>query len=214
MTTASASSGRQTATLRLPCPRSQSTAAEDGVKMSSPGAGIPKPSSQPAMVDRGTRVVLVTKRTGMPPSRIAAAEISDPATLEIAGDDQSGTVAERLTMPRSVRVLNADDRPLANVPVTWEVVTGEGTLTAEDVTDDFGVAEALWILGTGAGTQEVGASVSDVDPVRFSAPAANWTASSSTVPPSRPGRLRRVRVDTRRDPGYVAADRHRAGCLR
>jgi hypothetical protein len=80
-----------------------------------------------------------------------ATEPRIPAIIEIAaGDGQSGTVGTVLPVPTAVRVLTADGKPVRNVPVTFTVTGGGGTISAANATTDrTGTAQAVgWTLGT------------------------------------------------------------------
>jgi Regulator of chromosome condensation (RCC1) repeat len=61
-----------------------------------------------------------------------------------------------------VRVVNDDGSPRAGTPVTWSVTAGGGTLLPiGDVSDQHGLAMAVWTLGPLAGPNEVSVRVSD-----------------------------------------------------
>jgi hypothetical protein len=90
-----------------------------------------------------------------------ATEPRIPAIIEIAaGDGQSGTVGTVLPVPPAVRILTADGKPVRNVPVTFTVTGGGGTITAASATTDrTGTAPAVgWALGTLVGENLLTAS--------------------------------------------------------
>jgi hypothetical protein len=79
------------------------------------------------------------------------------------GDLQSGMPGSRLPHPLSARLSDAFDNPLAGVTVSFEVVSGGGSLEAATaVADSSGVATAgRWTLGPSSSEQRVRASVAD-----------------------------------------------------
>jgi protocatechuate 3,4-dioxygenase beta subunit len=81
-----------------------------------------------------------------------------PATLNIVtGDLQEGTVGTELPTPLTVRVLDADGRPVAGQLVVFRVVEGGGSVFAGAAnTDRSGIARERWTLGTStSGNQRV-----------------------------------------------------------
>ena len=100
--------------------------------------------------------------------------------LIISGNNQTGLVGERLAAPFAVRVRDHNNSPLGDVPVTFSVTAGGGTLsTVATRTDANGRAESTLTLGTQPGTNTVEVSASGISDVRtFSAEA--------TLPPSVP----------------------------
>ena len=100
--------------------------------------------------------------------------------LIISGKNQTGLVGERLAEPFAVRVRDHDNRPLGDVPVTFAVTAGGGTLsTTTTKTDVSGRAASTLTLGTEPGTNTVAVSASGISDVRiFSAEA--------TLPPPVP----------------------------
>lgn len=96
-----------------------------------------------------------------------------PDSLEVvAGDDQTGTVTTTLGADLEVRVLDGSGTAMADVEVSWDVESGDGTVSpATAETDADGRARTAWTLGPSAGTQRVTASVDGVSPVVFDAEA-------------------------------------------
>jgi hypothetical protein len=89
-------------------------------------------------------VAAVTACSGDP------AEPTIPAGVAaVAGDVQSGPANSDLAFAPSLRVTNTNGTPLANIPVTFRVASGGGTITGGDTsTDVLGVAKAgSWKLG-------------------------------------------------------------------
>ena len=85
-----------------------------------------------------------------------AAPTSGPAAFVdvVAGDDQTGTVGAQLPLPVIVFVTDAEDRPVRNQAVTFAVMSGGGSVDqASAVTDEFGLAQVRWTLGTTVETE-------------------------------------------------------------
>jgi uncharacterized protein YjdB len=124
--------------------------------------------------------VTVQAAPGGPGAPVPPGSPGVPATISIvAGDGQTGTVGAALPVRPSVRVLDADDTPLAGVSVTFAVTVGGGLVTPEApvVTDANGVATLTsWNLGIRPGTNRLSASVGDV--------GAEFTATGTTGSPS------------------------------
>jgi hypothetical protein len=74
----------------------------------------------------------------------------------VRGDGQSGTVGTVLPESLVVRVTDAQDRPVSNQTVVFSVLAGGGQVIPTTVqTNADGVAAAAWMLGSGAGAQQV-----------------------------------------------------------
>ena len=92
--------------------------------------------------------------------------ISDAELVEVSGDGQIGIPGQALEDSFVVRVRSKDIEPYPyrNLPVTFSVTAGGGTLngthsTINDTTDSNGQARALLTLGATAGTDTVKAFV-------------------------------------------------------
>lgn len=98
--------------------------------------------------------------------------------VEVSGNRQvvpsGGAESDSLV----VRVVNQDDSPIPGLAVDWEVVQGEGTLSAaSSAADADGYARATYISGDTPGDTEITATLSiassgafagrDVPPVSF-----------------------------------------------
>jgi hypothetical protein len=72
-----------------------------------------------------------------------------PASMTIvSGDDQDGVVGEELAAPVVVRVLDADDNPVAGQLVNFRVAEGGGSVFAgASITNSDGLAQERWTLG-------------------------------------------------------------------
>ena len=77
----------------------------------------------------------------------------------VSGDVQSGAVTRALAQPVVVRVTASDGLPVADVPVQFTVLAGGGTVSPASVnSDENGLAQTVWTLGTLVGTQQLSAT--------------------------------------------------------
>ena len=109
---------------------------------------------------------------------------SVPTVLSIiSGDNQTGLTGEALANPFVVEVHDGNNTPLADVTVTFTVLTGGGTLSATTgTTGANGQAESTLTLGNDPGTNTVQVSIKEIDEtVTFNAEA--------TLPPPIPTSL-------------------------
>ena len=107
-----------------------------------------------------------------------------PTTLvKISGTAQQGTVNAALPLPFVVEVRDQQNIAYAGVPVTFNVTTGSGRLSATTTTTDtVGRAKAHLTLGRTAGTTTVRVTATDISqPVQFTATAV-LLSSPVTVP--------------------------------
>jgi hypothetical protein len=80
-----------------------------------------------------------------------------------AGNNQVGVPGTPLATPLSARVTNAQGNPVSGQAVTFSVTRGGGSVAAPTVTtDNDGVAQTTWTLGSGAVRQNVKAAVGSV----------------------------------------------------
>ena len=119
----------------------------------------------------------------------------------VSGNSQTGTVAQPLPNPFSVKVTDANGNPVSGAPVIFAITVGGGALTATQVsTDSQGLALSTLTLGLIAGTNTVTASSGTLtgSPVIFTATGAvavpasgaiTWTNpwSNATNDPNQPG---------------------------
>ncbi|MGQ0712415.1 MAG: Ig-like domain-containing protein [Gemmatimonadaceae bacterium] len=116
--------------------------------------------------------------------------VGPPAAVVVsAGNQQTGQAGALLTAPIAAKVTDASGRGVANMPVTFTVTAGEGSIEpSTNRTNGAGIATVSWRVGTIAGSQQqVVATVLDtltgtlVDTAIF---AANVTAGvPATVAP-------------------------------
>ena len=120
----------------------------------------------------GTNTVAVSVE-GLEPETFTATatEPAMPHSLsKVCGDDQEGTVGQRLAEPLVVLVSDENGAAIAGVAVAFAVTAGEGTLsTTTDTTAANGRALTYLTLGSELGTNTVEVSVEGLEPVTFTA---------------------------------------------
>jgi adhesin/invasin len=91
----------------------------------------------------------------------------------VAGDGQTVQVGEAVPISPSVKVADGFGTPVANVPVTFVIENGDGTVSGESQTTDAGGVATVgqWTLGTAAGIQTLVATSGDLQPATFTATA-------------------------------------------
>jgi hypothetical protein len=105
----------------------------------------------------GTNTVQVSSPLAIAPVNFAAtAQTGSAAQIVIdSGNDQFGAVGQDLTFPLGIVVIDSGHNRLGNVPVTFSVIAGSGTLdgapTQTITTDSDGRALAILTLGPDAG---------------------------------------------------------------
>ena len=137
----------------------------------------------------GTNTVVATV-AGLEPETFTTTAIEQtPHSLEkVSGDSQEGPASTQLAAPFVVSVLDQDDSPLSGVAVTFSVTEGGGLLSSTTdtnpctvepstssttaTTDANGQAATRLTLGSDAGTNTVSATVAGLEPVTFTATAA------------------------------------------
>ena len=120
----------------------------------------PGPNAVEATVD-GIEVVTFT----------ASAFVQIPHSLaKVSGDGQEGLAGAQLSEPFVVLVLDEDDEAIARAVVTFSVIAGGGTMSAETATTDAsGRARNVLRLGSDPGTNTVEATIAGLEPVTFTA---------------------------------------------
>ncbi len=114
----------------------------------------------------------------------------DGTTVQIqavAGQGQTGSVAEMLPAPLTVKVTSTDGAPLGGASVRWSFAAGGGSRSKGDakqaqltsVTGDDGLTSVYWQAGTSAGDQQALATLPSVS----GAPTAKF---GSHVKPGHP----------------------------
>ena len=103
---------------------------------------------------------------GFAPLRITVTK-GAPTTLAIvSGNNQSGNPGTFLSL--TARVTDGCNQPAGNVPVTWTVTQGTGTLqNVQSPTFNDGTTSARLVLGSSAGTVQVQVAANGITPVVF-----------------------------------------------
>jgi len=93
-------------------------------------------------------------------SKDTTAPLTPSIVTVTGGANQSATVNAALTSPIVVLVTDADGHPVSGVAVTFTPMAGGGSVTsAQATTDNAGLAEADWKLGTIAGLDSMTVSI-------------------------------------------------------
>ena len=137
----------------------------------------------------GTNTVEATVEGLEPETFTATAVVQTAHTLaKVSGDNQESPASTQLAAPFVVSVLDQDSSPLAGVDVTFSVAAGGGMLSATTdanpctiasstssataTTDANGQAATRLTLDSEPGTNTVAATVEGLEPVTFTATAA------------------------------------------
>ena len=139
--------------------------------------------------DAGTNTVEATVEGLEPETFTATAVVQTPHSLtKVSGDGQEGPASTQLAEPFVVSVLDQDGEAFAGATVTFSVPAGGGMLSsttdanpctiasstssATATTDANGQAATRLTLGSEPGTNTVAATVEGLEPVTFTATAA------------------------------------------
>jgi adhesin/invasin len=103
-------------------------------------------------------------------------------TINSGSDGQNAAVGQALSTPVSVRITDQNGTAMANVTVTWAVMSGSGTTAnATTTTDASGNATVSWSLGAATGLNTLKASIPNGKFVTINANAVAATAASIQV---------------------------------
>src|SRR5689334_9699247 len=101
----------------------------------------------------------------------------------LSGANQSGDLSVALDSSLVVQVLDAGNRSVANVPLTW-TPTGGGTVSATSTTtDNDGKSSVKWTLSPTAGTQVVTVTSAAVAGVSVAFVATNGATVTGVASP-------------------------------
>ena len=125
----------------------------------------------------------------------ATATAASPDTIRIqTGTGQTGTIGQQLRDTLVVRVADRFGNAVPNVPVTWAVASGGGTVTpVAPNTSSEGIARAVWKLGDASGTQTVRASTGNLSTM-FAATATTSEPNNPDPEPVAPSTVTDLRV--------------------
>ena len=103
-------------------------------------------------------------------------------TVSAASNNQTGTIGEPLAEPISVQVTDQAGNPVANVVVTWTVLSGGGSVaSATSTTDGNGNASVIWTLGATPGDNTLRASIATGASVTISATGVAAIGSTMSI---------------------------------
>ena len=95
-----------------------------------------------------------------------------PTSLVPSGQAQNGWAMEALDTTVAISVFDEHGNPVPDQAVTWQVLTGGGSITpSSDSTDASGRVTATWTLGTPIGDQSAQADAVDLGTTTFTATA-------------------------------------------
>lgn len=117
--------------------------------------------------------VVIQAETDAVPLGVRFTAVSEnPGVSNVGGNDQSGVAGQPLAQQLSFQVNQPAGKSLEGVPVSWQVTTGGGSLTASTTTSDAqGFVRNAWTLGPSTGQQRVIAQVPGGQQVSFVANA-------------------------------------------
>lgn len=132
----------------------------------------------------GAQVMEARAASGRLGAQFEATAHAAPATTIVpaSGNDQRAGAGSALAEPVVALVTDAYDNAVANVSVTWSVVSGGGGLSATSTTTDgTGRTSVTWMLGSTVGDQEARATVAGTS-ISFTFRAtATASAPSATI---------------------------------
>jgi len=122
-----------------------------------------------------TNIIASLQGTDSPTSVEFTANAVPPTIKIVSGNEQLGDPGDILPEPLQVKVVNNHDEPMDGIIVNFEIVDGNGSLSAlSDTTDSLGVAQINIKLGDLVGVIEIIAEIQGVgyfDKVTFTARA-------------------------------------------
>jgi Leishmanolysin/Bacterial Ig-like domain (group 2) len=164
----------------------QGNSVDVTIEWSSSDANIVTVEGDGLLVAQGPGTAEVTAAVGSV-SATATIGVNSTSTLEVFdGNGQTAPAGQAVPTAPAVRVTGADDQPVADVRIQFQVATGSGTVTDEtQETDADGVARVgSWRLGSG-GVNTLTAAVEGADavnePIDFLATTAEVGGYNITV---------------------------------
>ena len=129
----------------------------------------------------GTNIVEATV-DGLKSATFIATAVVQASLTKVSGDGQEGPAGTQLANPFVVSVLDQNGAAFAGAVVTFSVIAGGGTLSSATVTTAAnGRAATTLTLGSESGTNAVAATVAGLEPVTFTATAAETPHSLTKV---------------------------------
>jgi hypothetical protein len=169
------------------------TARDDGgntvdvtIEWSSSDEDVATVEGDGLLVAQGPGTAEVTASVGSV-SATATVGVNSISTLQVFdGNGQTAPAGQAVPTPPAVRVVDAEDQPVPDVRITFQVATGSGTVTDEtQETDADGVARVgSWRVGS-AGVNTLTAAIEGADaanePIEFLATTADVGGFNITV---------------------------------
>ena len=92
-----------------------------------------------------------------------------PSTMvKESGDTQSAAANTQLPVPFTILVVNQFGEMLHNVPVTWQITSGGGSLSeSSNKTTESGLSSVTYTTGPASGTATIDAKVHGIPPLTF-----------------------------------------------
>lgn len=150
----------------------------EGAQQTTDGNGIATATSWRLGTGAGQQIARATS-PNVSQAAFSATGVAGPAAdmVKVGGDNQSGVVGLAVSIPPGVRVLDAFNNSVGNVPVTFTPGANSGSVTGSTVTTDPGTGTAFvgsWRLGS-APTQTLIATSSSIPgrSLTFTATATN-----------------------------------------
>lgn len=153
-------------------PVSIETSDSSAITISRPG--LASASLLPSATASGPYTIIARTPNGLTTSAtltVSTATTNADSLVIVSSATQTAVVNQLVTSVPTVRVLDANNQPLANVPVTFTVTSGNGSITGGSATTDSEGDAVLgsWRLGQAAGGNTLTATVTGVAPVTFTA---------------------------------------------
>lgn len=135
--------------------------------------------TQATLTAAANGATIVRARTAALTDSLTALVVQEAVDLvAIAGGEQSTVVATTLPDSLTAEARDAAGFPVPGASVTWSVLAGGGTISADAVTGADGRARAAWTLGTTAGTHLASVTIAAGDTLRFEASGTPAAAAS------------------------------------
>jgi len=92
-----------------------------------------------------------------------------PSTMiKESGDTQTAAINTQLPVPFTILVVNQNGEILSNVPVTWTITSGGGSLSeTSNKTNESGLSSVTYTTGATSGTATIDVKVHGIPPLTF-----------------------------------------------
>lgn len=110
--------------------------------------------------------------TSLTPATFTIRGVAAASATKFGGDNQMARISQPLAAPFTLRVTASDGGPVPNLPVSWQVAGGGGTLSATSTTTDAdGRASVVLTLGSTPVANSVSATAGGLGAQTFDATA-------------------------------------------